>query len=291
MTLRIIWITQTVKSMTAKLAYQQLAAILFNQPNGTDEAFILLENYLGVSRSDVLLNSKHISESDFDRVQQTAKKRAAGYPLQYLLEEWEFYGIRLSVGEGVLIPRADTEVLVDIVLESASELRRPRIIDLCSGSGCIAIAVKSRLPNADVFALEKSAQALEYLKRNVNQTGTDITILHDDALAPKTDLDMLDIIVSNPPYLTREDMSLLQTEVAYEPEMALYGLADDGLHFYREITKAWTPRIKHGGVLAYEIGQGQQNSVGEILYSYGYIDICNSKDLCGIIRVIKGIRS
>ncbi|MBQ9894486.1 MAG: peptide chain release factor N(5)-glutamine methyltransferase [Ruminococcus sp.] len=221
------------------------------------------------------------------RIRELIKKRSEGYPLQYLLGEWEFYGYPIKVGEGVLIPRPDTETLVDQVLEICRKngMTSPKIADLCSGSGCIAIALKKQLPSAEVYSVELSDKALGYLRENIKLNNADITVIEGDVLKKETQkqLSRLDIIVSNPPYLTGEEMRELQTEVSHEPGLALYG-GNDGLGFYRAITELWRRSLKLGGYIAYEFGEDQHDAVKKILTANSFDNIQFCRDGGGIIR-------
>jgi len=212
--------------------------------------------------------------------------RADGYPLQYLLGEWEFYGLPLQVGPGVLIPRQDTETLVDTALGILKRggKANPEVLDICSGSGCIAIAVKFNFPGANVTALEFSQKAYLYLEKNIALNGVDVTPIHGDLRDYKHPAPV-DMIVSNPPYIPKGDIAGLQAEVSHEPVMALDG-GEDGLTFFREIARLYRGQFAPGGVLLLEIGAGQQERVAEILASYGYADIRAVKDLNGIVRVM-----
>lgn len=225
------------------------------------------------------------------RIRDLTEKRCSGYPLQYLLGQWEFFGCPINVGEGVLIPRPDTETLVEQILDICREYRltAPKIADLCSGSGCIAIALKKHIPNAQVYAAELSEAALGYLRQNAELNGTDIHIVQDDVLDENfcRSFEGFDIIVSNPPYLTSEEMKSLQTEVSYEPETALYG-GSDGLDFYRRMTALWKNSLNPGGWLAYEFGMGQHNAVKELLEKNSFTNIDLRTDGGGIIRTAAG---
>lgn len=221
-------------------------------------------------------------------IRTLAQRRSEGYPLQYLLGQWEFWGCNFKVGEGVLIPRPDTETLVEQVLDICrrEKLTAPKIADLCSGSGCIAVALKKEIPQAEVYAVELSDKALAYLRQNteLNDCG-DIHIIKGDVLDHETvsAVTGLDILVSNPPYLTSQDMSELMTEVRFEPENALFG-GEDGLDFYRSMTELWKPSIKDGGYIAYEYGMGQHDDVKAILEENGFTDVVFRCDGGGIIR-------
>ena len=231
--------------------------------------------------------AEEVSAEDEKTIRQLTKRRSSGYPLQYLLGEWEFYGYPFRLNEDVLIPRPDTETLIENVLEICRRqgMRSPRIADLCSGSGCIAITLKKELPLAEVSAVELSDGALDMIKENASLNDADIRIIKGDVLKKET-ADMfrdMDIIVSNPPYVTAKEMAELQQEVRYEPEMALYG-GEDGLDFYRTMTALWKNSLADGGWLVYEYGDGQQNEVEKILNHNDFYNITLSRDLAGIFR-------
>lgn len=284
-------INESYSMIDCKKIYNEVSLILKNAlvENYINESFELMFKFLNVTKNDVLLSKPIVCDERYNMLIEMTKKRSKGYPLQYILGEWEFYGLPFIVGEGVLIPRSDTETLVNCVVEYAKkrENKNLKIVDLCSGSGCIAITLKNLLPECDIYAIEKSDKALYYLHKNVELNNKLINVLKDDVLNPKTDLSDFDVIVSNPPYLTKEDMDNLQLEVSYEPDMALYG-EDDGLYFYRVIPKIWTNRLNKNGLLAFEIGQNQHDDVGKILLENGYNSICKKRDLCDIIRVVSG---
>lgn len=220
-----------------------------------------------------------------------AQQRSEGYPLQYILGQWEFFGYPFAVGEGVLIPRPDTETLVEQIIGLCREkgLVSPRIVDLCSGSGCIAVTLKKELPDSEVCAVELSDKAYKYLVRNIMLNKVKVSVIRGDVLSKETvsRFKDIDVIVSNPPYLTAQDMAELQTEVRHEPETALFG-GEDGLDFYRKMTELWSYPLKRGGILAYEFGQGQHDAVTRIMEKNGFIDIRLSRDCGGIIRSAAG---
>lgn len=224
------------------------------------------------------------SDEDKKRLEELTEKRKSGYPLQYIIGEWDFYGRTFKVGEGVLIPRQDTETLVDAAKEIQCE--KNVVIDLCSGTGCIGITLEKEL-GAKVYAVEKSVAAANFLKENITLNSSAMTLVMGDALDNETAsrLPEADIIVCNPPYLTSEDMNMLQKEVSYEPESALFG-GKDGLDFYRGITTLWKNKLKSGGYFIYEIGMGQHTDVAEILVSNDFENITYKYDLCKIIRAV-----
>lgn len=256
------------------------------------ESRCILEHALKLDHSRLLLNpDTTLSDSQVSVVQKIAEKRISGYPLQYILGEWEFFGLPFYVGEGVLIPRQDTETLVETVLERLKTCHKPRIADLCSGSGCIAVALdKNNHCNADICAVEYSDAAMKYLTKNIELNSSSVTVYKGNVLSADfcSAFSDLDIIVSNPPYLTSEDMEQLQTEVSYEPEMALKG-GSDGLLFYQNITALWKNCLRENGMIFYEIGIHQENDVSDILARNGFRNINTAADLSGITRVVYGV--
>ena len=221
-----------------------------------------------------------------------AERRAKHEPLQYLLGAWEFYGLHIEVGEGVLIPRADTETLVDAAVSFLHHRNAPRVVDLCTGSGCIALAVRANLPSAEVTGIDISADALRYAEKNAAALFPDVRLCCGDVLSPETAAAFagLDCITCNPPYLSEADMAVLQKEVTYEPALALFGGAD-GLDFYRSVTALWRHTLQSGGMLAYEVGIGQHEAVSEIMAENGFTGIRVIPDLNGTARVVTGMFS
>jgi release factor glutamine methyltransferase len=214
-------------------------------------------------------------------------RRAEGYPLQYLMGEWEFYGVPLKVGPGVLSPRQDTETLVDAALKilKAEAGGAPEVLDLCSGSGCVALAVEKIFPAAKITALEFSPEAYGYLKSNIELNSSLILPVLKD-LRGYSHHAPLDLIISNPPYIPRQDFAALQKEVGYEPLAALDG-GHDGLHYFRAIARRYRAQLRPGGVILLEVGKGQDAAVLEILRSFGFADEKSHKDLNGIVRVVE----
>ena len=211
-------------------------------------------------------------------------RRLGGEPLQYLLGEWEFYSLPFRVGPGVLIPRADTEILVDTALELIRDKQRPEIIDLCSGSGCIAIALAKHLPQAVVTAVELSDQAFVYLSGNIALNNSAVRAIHTNALE-YTHEKKLDLVASNPPYIPTNDIDGLQDEVLHEPRLALDG-GNDGLDFYREIATKYYSQLAPGGWFCLEVGFDQAAQVQQLLREQGCSSTATRRDLSGIERVV-----
>ncbi len=252
------------------------------------EAECLLQKAADIDRLRLLTEPQHpVDEHGLAAFSELLKRRISGEPLQYILGEWEFYGLPFRVGDGVLIPRQDTETLVELALEYSPQNKL--CADLCAGSGCVGISL-AKQSGCTVHSYELSEKAFSYLRQNVelNAVSDKVKPIFADVLSEETlnAAPMYDIIVSNPPYLTARDMSELQTEVAHEPEMALYG-GEDGLDFYRSMMALWTNRLKQGGLFAVEIGITQEDDVMRIFRENGLEADCR-KDMCGVYRVVFG---
>ena len=245
------------------------------------EANEIIKQILG--RDKLHFPSDEISADDYEKMISLAKKRASGTPLQYLFGEWEFYGLPFYVGKGVLIPRPETELLVDLAKKYAT--KDSVILDLCSGTGAIPVAI-SKTTGCKAFAVELYDEAFSYLTKNIERNSADVTAIQADALLEIPELSGLkfDIITSNPPYLTDREMDELQREVRYEPETALYG-GVDGLHFYRGLFPLWKKYLRENGVFAVEIGDGQEREVAELVEKEGFKPQF-IYDLNGIARVV-----
>ncbi len=252
------------------------------------EARLLIEGVTGMNRASQIANSNsEISGEIQEKLISMAQKRAEHLPLQYILGKWSFMGFELKVGEGVLIPRDDTEVLVGLCLDYLKNSNGKTALDLCAGSGAVSVAL-DKLANADVTAVELSDKAYNFLLENIK--GTNIKPHKGDIFECYRDFEAksFDLIASNPPYIKTDEIEALQTEVGYEPKTALDGGAD-GLDFYRAIARRWTPLLKSGGAMAFELGEGQAEYVGGLMADHGYINIKTAKDLGGTDRAIIGI--
>ncbi|MBQ4312697.1 MAG: peptide chain release factor N(5)-glutamine methyltransferase [Clostridia bacterium] len=272
-------------------ARTQLAAVPVDFPEV--EALLLCEAVTGLrGRAAITLHGDDILPDDAaERLEQMLSRRA-DRPLQYILGEWEFCDMRLCVGEGVLVPREDTTALVECVCERLRGKTSPRLLDLCAGSGAVALAAVQRIPNLRAVCVELSQEALPYLRRNVELYGDGrVDIVCADLLQPPSDevfaARSFDVIASNPPYIPSGEISTLSREVRQEPSMALDG-GGDGLRFYRAIASLWMPLLKASGTLAVEIGKGQETDVEGIFVRHSLRDIARKEDFSGIIRVIYG---
>lgn len=216
------------------------------------------------------------------KVENGVRRILQGEPLAYVLGEWEFYGVSLCVTPDVLIPRDDTCAVAELAISQSLFLEKdPRILDLCCGSGCIGIALASRVKDARITLADISKEALQVAKKNValNKLGGRVSCVQADALsAPSSFLGRFDLIVSNPPYITADEMKQLPTSVKdFEPRLALYG-GEDGLDFYRAILANYSQVLKPGGFICFEFGMGQGDAVCALLEENGYAVLNRKKD-------------
>jgi release factor glutamine methyltransferase len=227
-----------------------------------------------------------ISADEAGRYRDLIERRCLGEPMQYILGEAEFYGLRFRVNLDVLIPRPETEHLVERVLELAEQFQTPRIVDVGTGSGCIAVALAAHLKGADLTAIDISASALDLAQKNAEQNGVlrRITFLEGDLLAPVAG-QRFEIVVSNPPYVSEVDRASLSVEVRdHEPALALFA-GNDGLDIYRRLIPAAFAALAPGGFVALEIGYGQMEGVSKLLSVTGFREIEFIPDLQDIPRV------
>ena len=237
----------------------------------------------GQSQEFILANRDlYVSDDIVKNVEKALARLLEGEPLAYVLGEWEFYGLPLKVTHDVLIPRDDTCAVAALAIRQGLFLEQdPRILDLCCGSGCIGIAVASRVKDAKVTLADLSQKALAIAKENValNKLTGRVRCIQADALAPAPAfLGKFDMIISNPPYIPECEMADLPHSVKdYEPHMALVA-GEDGLDFYRSIAEHYTAALKPGGYLCLEFGEGQGNDICGILEAKGYTILERSRD-------------
>lgn len=235
----------------------------------------LLCHLSGKSHAQLLQDRElYAPEQVCHAVEEATDRLLADEPLAYILGEWSFYGLDLYVDKNVLIPRDDTCALAELAIKKARFLdQNPRVLDICTGSGCIGLAIASRVRDARVTLADISPEALAVAKKNVvrQKLGGRVSCVRVDALQPAPEyLGKFHMIVSNPPYITTEEMGQLDASVRdYEPHLALHG-GDDGLLFYRAIIRNFTPALRPGGFLCFEFGEGQGDDLCRILEENGY---------------------
>ncbi|MGN0479458.1 MAG: peptide chain release factor N(5)-glutamine methyltransferase [Hominenteromicrobium sp.] len=257
------------------------------------EAVCLTEQYFGMARAALLTHGERLAPPEAERAFfEAVERRVNGEPLQYILGEWAFMGLALLCGEGVLIPREDTAVLVEAVCARLERKREMRGLDLCAGTGAVGLAI-ARETGAAVTAVEKFSPALAYLEANLARyPALSVRAVQGDVLRADFAEAMdgpVDFIASNPPYIGTAELPGLQREVRREPQTALDGGAD-GLVFYRAISALWVGKLRPGGVLAVEIGETQGAAVTELFRSAGLSDIRIHTDMAGLDRAVSGIK-
>lgn len=255
------------------------------------EAKQIIKHITGFSNSEILMNyTNRLTEFQSNNLTAIIKQRTIRYPLQYIFGEWAFYGREFYVGPGVLIPRADTETLVDVCLKHLKSAESPAVLDLCAGSGCIGITLALEKAGAAVTLVEKFPEAARYAERNIKRLGANnAALVCGDVLEGAANDKEYDLIVSNPPYIPKNEMETVSPEVHYEPETALLG-GEDGLDFYRAIITEYKKALKPGGMLAFEVGAGEAAAVEKLLENAGFKEINNAKDLGGICRAVYGLK-
>jgi release factor glutamine methyltransferase len=255
--------------------------------NNIDEAHSkarrLLAFTLNVPKEYLIINNeKELSKQDFEYYKNYITRLINGEPIQYIIGKQEFMGIEFNVNKDVLIPQPDTEILVEETIKIAKEYNKPKVLDLCTGSGAIAVSIKKYVPEAEVFASDISIKALQLAK--INNIDNNINFIESNLFENINN--EFDIIVSNPPYIRTEEIKSLSKEVQNEPLIALDG-GQDGLNFYRDIIKQAHNYLKSNGKLCLEIGDEQKDAITQILKSnFNYTNIKYYKDLQGNDRVI-----
>ena len=251
----------------------------------------LVCHFAGITKEKLLAEGNMpVSEELTNEIEAALGRILGGEPLAYVLGQWEFYGMTLSVNNNVLIPRDDTCAVADLAIKQSLFLdTTPRIMDLCTGTGCIGLAIASRVKDAKVTLADISREALAVAKKNVTdlKMSARVSCVVADAMGePPAYLGKFDLIVSNPPYITEKDMEELPHSVkAFEPHLALFG-GTDGLDFYRNITEKYKEALKPGGFLCFEFGMGQGDDVCTILRTNGFEVLERVKDYNDIERAV-----
>ena len=292
-------------------------AMEFLEKSGIDnagrEAELIISYCLNIDRVALYKDNPMISENIILKIDNLLKRRAQREPLQYILGYTEFCGLKIKVGKGVLIPRPETELLVEKAVkivgsllpthpspsrgegkgggENSSKITGHRslsILDLCTGCGCIALALAREFPDAQVYGTDISEIAIRYAKENAKLNKIkNVAFIKDSLFKPvKKSLNTFDLIVSNPPYIKRNDIKNLQIEIKdWEPVKALDG-GEDGLDYYRAIIPEAKNYLKECGCLMFELGVSQANGVRKMAEDAGFINISLIKDYAGINRIL-----
>lgn len=253
------------------------------------EVRLLIEHFAGYSLVDILMGKK-LTEDKLKIVEEKAKLRAKTHePIQYIIGLADFMGEKFLVNKDVLIPRDETELLVRKAIEIIKENNFKMVLDMCTGSGCIACMI-AKLTNSQAMGVDISTEAIHIAFKNMEKFG-----LYNRAIFRKSDIyskiredEKFDLIVSNPPYIPPKEKETIQEEVSYEPDLALYTTDEKGLAFYEKIIKDAPKFLNKGGYLMFELGIGQSTSVAQLMKKAGFENIKVLKDLANIDRVIFG---
>ena len=252
------------------------------------EAKQIIKHITGYSNEQILSGYQNeLSGFQEINLQVIMKQRLNRYPLQYILGKWDFYGRPYKVGPGVLIPRPDTETVIEVCLDIIDKEKPSDVLDLCAGTGCIGITIACERKNSNVTLVEKYEEAARYIKENIKNADGNANVLIGDIFESIGADKKYDLIVSNPPYVSEKDMGNLQPEVEFEPPTALYG-GEDGLMFYRAIASNYRDSLKSGGSLVFEIGYDQGEAVKDILLALGFKNVKIKKDYSENDRVVFG---
>ena len=276
--------------MTIKELLNQAVIMLKNENIDApkNKARMLLQATLKKSREYLMIyDNKEVENIDRDRYIKNVKRLILGEPLQYITGIQEFMKLNFLVTKDVLIPRPDTEILVEEVIRKAENISNPVILDLCTGSGAIAVSLAKYIKNVHICAVDISSKALEIAKKNAELNGVKNNIeFIESNLFDKIKERKFDIIVSNPPYIETETIKTLSKDVQSEPKIALDG-GKDGLDFYRKIADSGSKYLNRQGYICLEIGYNQRIAVRQILENKKrYVNVNCIKDLCGNDRVI-----
>ncbi|MBQ8209317.1 MAG: peptide chain release factor N(5)-glutamine methyltransferase [Clostridia bacterium] len=256
------------------------------------DAYELVKYVFGLSKNDILISpERELDKNKLNRFDALVEKRAGGYPLQYIIGEWDFYGYTFKVNEGVLIPRPETEQIVYEANKFLKNKKNAVVFDLCTGSGCIGLSVAANNPQCKVYLFDISPAALDCSRENTALLSLEnVTVLDCDIFSGfNGNLPLPDVILSNPPYVTEEEFVSLQREIFFEPKEAIVA-EGDGLCFYRAICEKWLPKLKNGGFYMLESGEGQPESICSIIEDIKGFSFEIQPDLYGVDRFVSGTK-
>lgn len=280
--------------MKLKELYDSSIEALQEIENAENEVRFIFKKVLSMTDTDLILRKfDEISSENEEKINAMVSLRLSGKPVQHILGEWDFYGHTFKVNENVLIPRPETEILCEYVIDYIKDMDKPYVADLCAGSGCIGLTIKKEVKDAYVNLFEKSIEAVECLtentKRLCDKQFVAITVGDIFNIDSYETLPEFDVIVSNPPYIKSDEIDSLQKEVQLEPRMALDG-GEDGMVFYRFIIENWIRFLKTDGLFAFECGEGQADEIKELLNDKGF-NTHILKDYRDVDRFVIGKRS
>ncbi len=260
-------------------------------PEPENDTRMMMEHFLGITRNDLMIHGDKEVTDNLETYDKAIERRCTREPLQYIIGSASFMGLDFKVSPAVLVPRSDTEILVEEILKDLHS--GSRILDMCTGSGCILISLMNYSNECIGVGVDLSKDALEIAEYNASQLVPDkaVSFINSDLFEVLGEGDKFDIIVSNPPYIASAVIEELMPEVRdYEPRMALDG-TEDGLYFYKKIVENSEKYLKSGGLLAFEIGYDQGEAVKQLMLDYGYNEVEIVKDYSDMDRVVKGIKA
>lgn len=259
-----------------------------NIEDAANDAWLLMEFVTGMSRARFYVDGfSAMKPEEEQRYFAFIEKRSTRIPLQHITGVQEFMGLAFQVNEHVLVPRQDTEILVEEAEKYLKQNPKAKVLDMCTGSGCIAISLKVRNPGIDCTAADISKDALKMAALNTENLSADVRLIESDMFADVTG--RYDVVVSNPPYIPTKVIEELEEEVRlHDPFGALDG-KEDGLHFYRILAEKGPLYLNHGGRIYMEIGHDQSEAVENLLAEAGFEEISTKKDLAGLDRVVSGV--
>ncbi len=274
-----------------KKLIKQTAKCLDFSDSPETEAFELVKYAFSLTKNDILINPvREIEQERLEFFDSVVQRRKSGYPLQYIIGEWDFYGITFKVNPGVLIPRPETEQIVFQTNNFLKNKKNAVVFDLCTGTGCIGLSIAANNRDCKVYLFDISEAALSCSRENSALAfNKNVTVLDYDIFKGYShELPLPDVIVSNPPYVTEDEFASLQKEIFFEPKEAI--VADgDGLCFYRVLCEKWLPFMKSGGFYMFESGEGQPEKIAEMLKDGSFTCEIQS-DLYGVDRFVSGIK-
>ncbi len=278
------------------LKYRSELNNLYSEGELEQVIFLVLEHVKGFSKIDMVLKKDEVvSQNEQEQLDRILSQLMKSKPIQYVLGYAWFYGTKFKVNESVLIPRQETEELVEWIIQESRIKNQESglaIIDICTGSGCIAVSLKRNLPGTEVYALDISEKALEVAKENATINQTPVQFIQEDILFPISGSPILpfDLIVSNPPYvLESEKIKMQKKELDYEPHLSLFVNDNDPLLFYKKIADFALVNLKPKGRLYFEINEKKGKEVVELLIGKGFSDVILKKDLNGKDRMLRAI--
>lgn len=252
------------------------------------EAVLLITETLQIDKHTLYAKDIEITYETSGFIDSLVQRRIRREPIQYILGHVDFFGLKIKVGKGVLIPRPETEIIAEEVIKILPSEAEVKILDLCTGSGCLAFAIAKNFPYSKVFGTDISDRALEYAVENAKINNIkNISFFSGSLYEPARQFTPFDLIVSNPPYIKKNDIDSLQQEIKdWEPHTALDG-GEDGMEFYRKIISDAGKYLSDNGYVFLEIGMGQADDIAKIAKQAGFSDINIIKDFAGIERVFR----